>query len=365
MGAYLLRRIITMPIVLLVLITSAFFIMRLAPGGPFSSERELPPEVEAQLNEIYGFDEPLHVQYGTYIVNALAGDLGISTKQKDRTVNEIIAATIGPTVVVGLGAIVLSLALGLTAGVIGAIRQNTWLDYSSMSVAMFGMSVPRFVTGPILVLVFALTYKVLPVSGYDAEFPVWPGPTLIGMFAVWRVVEWKRSGFPFSAEFDRGREIAAFWIGLLTIATTLILILLVRNETLILPAVVLALPFASRIARLMRAGMLEVVHQDYIRTAYAKGLSETTVVVRHALRGGMLPVVSFLGPAIAALLTGGLVVEKIFAVPGIAREFVESALNRDYFLAMGTVVLYGVILVSLNLVVDIAYGFLDPRIRYD
>jgi oligopeptide transport system permease protein len=365
MGAYVLRRLATMPLVLLVLVTVSFFIMRAAPGDPFSGERSLAPEIRQQLEEKYDIDGPLFVQYVKYVGKAATGDLGPSFKQKDKTVNEIIAATIGPTVIIGAGALVLALAIGLIAGIIGAVRQNSWLDYSSMSVAMFGMSVPRFVTGPVLVLFFALMWKVLPVSGYAVEWQWWPLWVLLGLFVVWRVVEWSSHGFPGTPNFDGGREAGAFWIGALTISTCLVVLLLARNDTLILPAVVLALPFASRIARLMRAGMLEVIHQDYIRTARAKGLTETTVVIRHALKGGMLPVVSFLGPAVAALVTGGLVVEKIFAVPGIAREFIESALNRDYTLALGTVILYGSILVVFNLLVDITYGFLDPRIRYD
>ncbi len=367
MGRYLLRRLVTLPIVLLVMVTVSFFIMRMAPGNPFSAERTLPPEIQQSLDEKYGYDAPLLVQYGRYLGRAVQGDLGPSTKFKDRTVNEILADHIGPTIVIGLGALILSLSIGLMAGIIGAIRQNSMLDYSSMSVAMFGMSVPRFVTGPVLVLLFALHWKVFPVSGYEASFHTWPWAIggLGVLFVAWRLREWKRSGAPGSANFDPGQEIAAFWIAMLVIATSLIVLLLVTNETLILPSLVLALPFASRIARLMRAGMLEVIHQDYIRTARAKGLTETAVIVRHALKGGMLPVVSFLGPAIAALLTGGLVVEKIFAVPGIAREFIESALNRDYWMALGTVVLYGTVLVVLNLIVDVAYGFLDPRIRYD
>lgn len=365
MGAYLLRRLITMPIVLIVLVSASFFLMVNAPGGPFSAERDLPPEIEAALSEKYGFDDPQHVQLARYIGRVATGDLGPSTKHKDRTVNQIIADHIGPTLVIGYCAIVLSLALGILAGVIGAIRQNSWMDHASMSVAMFGMSVPRFVTGPVLVLALALTWNVLPVSGYEVSSS-WPvvGALLV-LFVVWRCWEWSRTAFPFTPEFDGGREAGATWLGLITAAALYAVFLMATNETLILPAITLALPFASRIARLMRAGMLEVVHQDFVRTAYAKGLRERTVVLRHALKGGILPVVSFLGPAIAALLTGGLVVEKIFNVPGIAREFIESSFNRDYFLALGTVVLYGTVLVLFNLVVDIVYGFLDPRIRYD
>ena len=366
MGRYLLRRLFWMPLVLLVLVTLSFFIMRLAPGGPFTAERNLPPEIEQALNEKYGLDDPMPLQFARYVGNALQGDLGPSTKFKDRTVNQIIADHIGPTAVIGIGATVIALVLGLVAGVIGAVRQNSVFDYASMSVAMFGMSVPTFVTGPLLVLAFALFWKVFPVSGYAVPLEWWPAPALLGLNGVWRVVEWARGGaWPGGPNFDPGREVGAFWTAALASAFVLVLVMLVRNETLVLPAVVLALPFASRIARLMRAGMLEVIHQDYIRTAYAKGLPAGTVIVRHALKGGVLPVVSYLGPAMASLLTGSLVVEKIFAVPGIGREFVESALNRDYWMALGTVVLYGTLLVLFNLLVDIAYGYLDPRIRYD
>jgi oligopeptide transport system permease protein len=188
---------------------------------------------------------------------------------------------------------------------------------------------------------------------------------MAALYLAWRVVAWSRSGWPGSPNFDRGHEVASFWSAVLVIATTSVVLLLAQYDTLVLPSITLALPFASRIARLMRAGMLEVVNQDYVRTARAKGLTETTVVLRHALKGGLVPVISFLGPAMAGLVTGSLVVERIFNVPGIGREFVESALNRDYWLALGTVVLFGAILVVFNLIVDIAYGFLDPRVRYD
>ncbi len=365
MGRYLLRRLITMPLVLFVLVTLSFFIMRLAPGNPFDSERTLPAAVQANLDAKYGRDEPMIVQFGTYVGNALQGDLGPSTKYKDRTVNDIIATSLPPTIVIGVGAIVLSLGIGLLAGALGAVKQNTFVDYGSMSIAMFGMSIPRFVTGPIAVLLFALHWKMLPVSGYEVSFSWTPALVLAGVYVAWRGIEWSQNAWPGGDDFDWGREVGAFWFAVLVSGTCLVIVLLIGNKTLILPAVTLALPFASRIARLMRAGMLEVIHQDYIRTARAKGLHEMTVITRHAIKGGLLPVVSFLGPAIAALLTGGLVVEKIFAVPGIAREFIESALNRDYTVALGTVVLYGTALVALNLIVDIAYGFLDPRIRYD
>lgn len=351
-----------MPLVLLVLITVSFFLIRLAPGGPFSSERAVSPEVLANLNAKYGLDAPWWAQYGRYLGGLLHFDFGPSFKFKDRDVNQIIATGIGPTLVLGAIATVLALAIGLTAGVIGAVRQNSVFDYASMSVATFGMSVPSYVTGPILVLVFALSWKFVPVSGYDLQFAVWPLVVVLALHVAWRAAERARAG---PGRTTVGREIACLWFTLLVLATTGAVTVLAGSPKLILPAVTLALPFASRVARLMRAGMLEVTGQDYIRTARAKGLAEAVVVVRHALKGGILPVVSYLGPAIAGILTGSLVVEKIFNVPGIGREFVEAALSRDYFLVLGIVVLDGMLLVSFNLAVDVVYGFLDPRIRYD
>jgi oligopeptide transport system permease protein len=351
-----------MPLVLLVLVTTAYFIIRIAPGGPFSAERKVSPEILENLNAKYGFDRPLWVQYLRYVGDVVQGDLGLSLKFKDRTVNQIIATGIGPTVLLGALATVLALSIGLVAGVIGAVRQNSAFDYSAMSVATFGMSVPNYVTGPLLVLVFALTWKLVPVSGYDVGFSTVPLAVVAGLYVVWRIAEWARVG---AGGITWGRESACLWLGLLALSSAAALTTLATSPKLILPSVTLALPFASRIARLMRAGMLEVIGQDYVRTARAKGLTETVVVVRHALKGGILPVVSYLGPAIAGILTGSLVVEKIFNIPGIGREFVEAALSRDYFLVLGIVILDGALLVSFNLVVDVVYGFLDPRIRYD
>jgi oligopeptide transport system permease protein len=361
-GRYVLRRLLWTPLVLLVLITLTFTIIRSAPGNPFSQDRVIAPEVEKALNEKYGFDKHPVEQLGRYLVGAVQGDLGPSIKYKDRDVTDILGDGIGKTVLLGAVATVLALAIGLTAGVIGAVRQNSAFDYGSMSVATLGMSVPNFVTGPVLVLLFALSWKLLPVSGFDVSFTVWPAAVVFLLYAGWRAVELARVG---RKGLSLGREVGCAWIALLALSTTATLTLLVRNPMLVLPAVTLALPFASRIARLMRAGMLEVIGQDYVRTARAKGLAETTVVLRHAIKGGILPVVSYLGPAVAGILTGSLVVERIFAIPGIGREFVEAALSRDYFLVLGIVVLDGALLVGFNLIVDIAYGFLDPRIRYD
>jgi len=315
-GNYLVKRLLQVPLVLIVLITITFFMVRFAPGGPFSGEKGIDPVIKQKLEEKYHLDKPMYQQYFLFWGNLLRGDLGPSYKEKTRTVNEIIFGEkwyhfdgkFWVSTYLGLLAILLALFLGLTAGVVAGIRQNSQFDYASMAVAMTGLSVPTFVVGPLLALVFGRYLNVLPVAGYES-----------GVRSV-----------PY----------------------------------MILPAVTLALPFAARIARLTRAGMLEVINQDYIRTAWAKGLREQVIVVRHALRGAMLPVVSFLGPAIAAMLTGSLVVEKIFAIPGIGTAFIESATNRDYTLVMGTVILFGVLLVVMNLVVDVLYGFLDPRIRY-
>jgi oligopeptide transport system permease protein len=362
-GRYVLRRLLWTPLVLVVLIVLTFTLIRSAPGNPFSSERALAPEVEKALEEKYGFDRPPVVQLGLYLKGvATRGDFGPSIKYKDRSVREILADGIGETALLGGVATVLALAIGLTAGVVGAVRQNSVFDYASMSVATFGMSVPNFVTGPVLVLVFALTWRLAPVSGFEISFSAIPALGVLAIYAVWRGVEWSRVGW---AGITVGREVACAWTGGLLVAVAVVATLLSRSPSLVLPAVTLALPFASRIARLMRAGMLEVIGQDYVRTARAKGLSETTVVLRHALKGGILPVVSYLGPAVAGILTGSLVVERIFGVPGIGREFVEAALNRDYFLVLGIVVLDGILLVGFNLAVDVVYGFLDPRIRYD
>ncbi|MGE0711077.1 MAG: ABC transporter permease [Planctomycetota bacterium] len=308
MGNYLVKRLAQVPLVLWVLVTLTFFMMRAAPGGPFSGEKRMDPDILKKLEEKYHLDRPVYEQYGRFMWDLVRhGDLGPSFKNKTKTVNEIIAEKFQVSLYLGAMATLLALAMGLTAGVVAGIRQNSNFDYGSMAVAMTGLSIPTFVVGPVLALIFGRYMRLLPVAGYEG---------------------------------------------------------LMSPSYLVLPVITLALPFAARIARLTRAGMLEVINQDYIRTAWAKGLRERVIVVRHALRGAMLPVVSFLGPAIAAMLTGSIVVEKIFFIPGIGSEFVQSAFNRDYTLAMGTVILYGALLVVMNLVVDVLYAFLDPRIRY-
>jgi oligopeptide transport system permease protein len=306
MHRYVGRRLLGAPFTLLVLLMLSFVMMRQAPGGPFDKDKRVDPEVQKVLEAQYGLDRPLPVQFAKYMDGLLwFGDLGVSLKQKGRTVNEIIAHHAAASARLGLAALALALLIGLTSGLVSGIRQNSIFDYASMAGAMIGLALPTFVVGPMLVLLFALKLPWFNVSGWE-EFP----------------------------------------------------------RDLVLPAITLSLPFAARIARLTRAGMLEIVNQDYIRTARAKGLSEPVIVIRHTLKGTLLPVVSFLGPAVTFLLTGSLVVERIFNVPGLGTEFVQAALNRDYSLAMGLVVMFGTLLVLFNLVVDIAYAFLDPRIRH-
>jgi oligopeptide transport system permease protein len=299
----ILRRLLELVPTTLVIVLASFALVRLAPGSPFSSEKEIPPEVRRQLDAKYGFDRPLPEQFLRYLGNLARGDLGLSTKYPQRTVNEIIAAGFPVTLTLAAVALVWSLLVGITAGIIGAVRQNTIWDHAAMAAALVGISIPSFVLGPLLVLVVSLHWHLLPPAGWGN----------------WRHV--------------------------------------------ILPGLTLGTIYAASIARLTRGGMLEVVRSDFIRTARAKGLSERLVIWRHMLKGGLLPVVSYLGPAIASMLTGSVVVEKIFNVPGIGPYFVDAAFNRDYFLVMGIVLLYAFFLLVMNLIVDIAYGLLDPRIE--
>lgn len=293
---------------LFLIVTFSFFIMKVAPGGPFSAERNPPPEVLANINKVYHLDEPLPKQYVRYLGNMLRGDLGPSFRYKDYTVNDLIGNTMPNSLILGITALCSALVFGLLVGLVSAVKRNSIADYASMSVAVIGISVPLFVVGPLLMLLFAVKLKWLPTSGWIT-----------------------------------GRQ------GL---------------KTLIMPALALSLPYFAYIARLSRASVLEVLRSDYIRTAYAKGLSYPVVLFKHALKGAMLPVISYLGPAFAGIITGSVVIEKIFLVPGLGTFFVQSALNRDYTLIMGTVVMYSIILILMNFVVDILYAVIDPRISY-
>jgi len=301
---YLARRLIGFPPVLLVIVSASFFIMRLAPGGPFDMERALPGAVRANIEARYHLDESLARQYLRYLGDVVRGDLGPSFRYPDRTVNELLALGFPVSVTLGVCALALALAVGGAAGVLAATRHNRWVDYLTMSFALGGVSVPNFVLGPLLILVFALWLGWLPVAGWGT----------------WR--------------------------------------------HLVLPSVTLAAFYTAYVARLARAGMLEVILQDWVRTARAKGLRESVVVARHALPGALLPVVSYLGPAAARALTGSVVVETIFGIPGVGRYFIQSALNRDYTMVLGTVVFYSGFLIAFNLVVDCLYAYLDPRVTY-
>ncbi|MDR2617597.1 MAG: ABC transporter permease subunit [Treponema sp.] len=308
MGRFIVRRLVSIIPTMFIIITLSFFMMRAAPGGPFSSEKEVPRGVMENLLKKYHMDEPLPRQYLRFLGDVVRGDLGPSFKNKDFTVNALIAQSLPHSVVLGLTSLTLALVLGVLVGVVSALRQNTAIDYTAMSLAVTGISIPLFVSGPVLMLVFAVWLKWLPTSGWIT-----------------------------------GRQ---------------------GIRTLVLPAVTLSMPYFAYIARLSRASILEALRSDYVRTARAKGLSMPVIMVKHVLKGALLPVVSYLGPACAGIVTGSVVVESIFVVPGLGTFFVRSALNRDYTLIMGTVIVYSLILVVMNFFVDIIYGFLDPRISY-
>ncbi|MCC5864249.1 MAG: oligopeptide ABC transporter permease OppB [Wenzhouxiangella sp.] len=303
---YSLKRLASAIPTLLLLITFAFFLIRIAPGGPFDAERALPPEIEANLAAKYHLDEPLVFQYARYLWQIARLDFGPSFHYLDWTVNDLIAQGAPVSFTLGAIALVLALLIGIPIGAWAALRQNRPADYAAMSVAMIGISIPNFVVAPLLILLFAITLGWLPAGGW---------------------------------EFTPSR--------------------------MVLPVITLALPMIAYIARITRASMIEVLHSSFIRTARAKGMPEKTVLLDHALKPALLPVISYLGPAAAAILTGSVVVERIFTIPGIGSYFVQGALNRDYTLVMGVVILYGILIILFNFLVDLLYAWLDPRIRYD
>jgi oligopeptide transport system permease protein len=328
---FALRRLLVMGPLVFVVLTITFIMVQMAPGSPFSSQRRLPPEIEANLKAKYGFDQPRLTQYVRYM-GRLVGftysrdtkawtwrpypDFGDSTKYKDKTVNQIIKEALPVSAVLGLIAYVLAAIVGLTAGILAAYKQNTWVDHFTTGFTLLGVSIPNFVLGPLLVTMFSLTLYWFPPAR----------------------MEW-----------------AAEW-GYLRIPTL---------RTVVLPAITLSAVYIAYIARLTRSGMIETLHQDYVRTARAKGLPEWRVVLVHALRGGILPVVSFSGPAIAFLITGTVVVERIFSIPGLGGYFIDAANNRDHFLILGLTAFGAISLMIANLLVDMAYAWLDPRIRYE
>ena len=307
MMSFVLRRLMSAVPTILIVVTISFFLMRFAPGGPFNLERPLPPQTMANIMATYKLDQPLFSQYLSYMGNALTGDLGPSFIYKDNTVSELIGKALPYSVQLGGIAILVALIGGVLLGTVAALRQNGVVDFALMSFATVGVTIPNFVVGPVLTLIFAVMLNWLPAGSWGDG----------------------------SARY------------------------------LILPVTALALPQLAVFARLTRGAMIEALHTDHIRTARAYGLPSRVVVVTHALRGAMLPVVSYLAPCAAALLTGSAVVETIFTIPGVGRYFVLGALNRDYPLVMGTVILVAVFVILFNLLVDIAYGLLDPRVRHD
>ncbi|MFS4436820.1 oligopeptide ABC transporter permease OppB [Paracoccaceae bacterium GXU_MW_L88] len=307
MLSYVLRRLLSAIPTLFLIITATFFLMRIAPGGPFDGERPLEPTVMANINATFGLDKPLHEQYLMYLGNLAKGDLGPSFVYRDLRVQDILGNGLPVSIQLGLTALAVALVIGATLGSIAAVRQNSWIDYAVIATATFGITIPNFVVAPVLALVFGVMLGWLPAGGWE---------------------NWSL-------------------------------------EHMILPVITLALPQIAVIARLVRGAMIEALRSDHVRTARAYGLGRWSVIVTHSLRAAILPVVSYLGPAAAALLTGSIVVEQIFGIPGIGRYFVQGALNRDYTLVMGTVVIVAVFVVLFNLIVDLVYAALDPRVRYE
>lgn len=304
---FIIRRLLVTIPTILVVITITWGLIRLAPGNFYSGEKRLPPAIEKNIREKYGLNKPWYQQYGRTMWSILRhGDFGTSLRYQGQSVNTIIWRSLPVSASVGILAYLLALLVGIPVGSFAALKQNSRWDYSSMALTMLGISIPNFVLGPILVLVFALSLYWLPPARWDGFF----------------------------------------------------------SRNIILPVVTLSAVYMAYIARLTRAGMLEVLRSDYIRTARAKGLSEKDVVVRHALRGGLMPVISYTGPALAFLLTGTVVIEKIFALPGLGNYFIQASLNRDEPLVIGIVAFIAITLLFMNLLVDISYAFLDPRVRY-
>ena len=300
----ILKRIAIAIPVILVVASITFFLVRMAPGGPFDAEKVVPPQVMKNLNAVYNLDAPLIIQYKDYMFNLIQGDFGPSFRYPGRSVTEMIFTGLPVTLELAFYAILIAMIIGGLAGVIAAVKRNTLLDFIPMTIAMIGICMPTFLLGPLLVLFFGIHLELLPVSGWDS---------LAG---------------------DK-----------------------------ILPSITLGAAYAAYIARLSRGGMLETLGQDYIRTARAKGLPEYQVILRHALQGGLVPVVSFLGPAIAGLIGGSFVVETIFQIPGLGRFYVEEAFNRDYTMILGTTIFFSALIIFFNLLSDIAVLLMNPRAR--
>lgn len=291
--------------VLLAIYIVTFFLVAATPGSPFSSERSMQPEILAQIEAFYGYDKPVLERFWTSLVNFVQGEFGPSAVYANRTVTDIISESFPVSLWLGALSLAMAIIIGVPAGILAAVKRNTWLDYVPMSAAMAGICLPTFVMGPLLALVFGILLQALPVAG-------WFGPE--------------------------------FWV---------------------LPAATLGLVYAAYFARLTRGGMLEMLNQDWVRTARAKGVSESTIVWKHCLKGGLIPAITFLGPALAGIISGSFVVETIFQVPGLGQWFVRAALNRDDFLILGLTVLFATLIVIMNLLVDIVQVALNPRLKYE
>ena len=291
---------------ILVIITLAFLLLHAAPGGPFDSQKKIPPEIKASIERKYHLDEPLHKQYLRYLVGILQGDFGPSYQYRGTTVNDIIKQGFPIDIIIGAAALLGALLIGLPIGIISALRRDSAWDHGSMAFSMIGISIPVFVIAPLFILVFAIKFHWLPAGGWDKG-------------------SWREA---------------------------------------LLPAAALSAPYIAYVARLMRGSMVEVLNSQFILMARAKGIPQHLIILRHALKPALMPLVSFLGPAIAGVITGSIVIETIFALPGIGRSFVDAALNRDYTLVLGVTILYGVLIVLFNLLADLTYSVLDPRVRY-
>lgn len=309
----ILRRVATAIPLILILIVFSFVLMRAAPGGPFTKERALPPVVLENINEKYGLNDPILVQIGTYIKNIVFHfDFGPSFVYPDRTVNEIIANGFPITLTYGFWTFVFAVLIGVTLGIMAALRQNTWIDYMAVGFSIGAQALPNFIMAPILVLLFTLTWGLLPGGGW------WSGPGDEHSYASY----------------------------------------------LVMPVIALATSYLASIARITRSSMLEVLNSNFIRTARAKGLSDRHVIINHALKPALLPVISYLGPAFVGMITGSVVVDQFLSTGGIGKDFVQAALNRDYSVIMGITILVGILTILFNLIVDILYAWIDPRIRY-
>ncbi len=305
MTNFILGRLLTSLPTLFIIITLSFFLMRSAPGGPFDANADLDPAVIENLRAVYGLDKPLFSQYLSFLGDLAHGDLGLSLSRPGQTVSELLATAFPVSIKIGLSAIILAIILGGISGILAALNQNTILDYSVMTMAMTGIAIPNFVTAPILTLVFGLYLNLLPIAGWNDG----------------------------------------------------------ALKNMVLPVIALALPQIAGIARIMRGGMLDVMRSDFIRTARSKGLPMQKIILRHALKTASIPLVSYLGPAIAGIMTGSVIIEVVFALPGVGRLFVEGAINRDYPVVMGVVIVYATAIIFLNFLADILYGYLDPRTR--